>query len=376
MKRAILAQSLGKGIHPAVASLECFKLIASMEEAIGQDHQAEATVGLLETIAKVEDPGLANDLVQQVAVLQGADPDQVSLESLGDLISTIRSLFGSKKKTKTDTGENKEPKHYRELMEFLNKYYLNSSWLSKQTFRTGTVSGVDLAEALTRNNKFDPVTFSGDLTKYAAEFKSFFTKYTAAVRKHSDQIQAIDEQLVKDVKALDENQADYKKQVIQLVRTATKKMIAVPDPVKLVGAKFKLLGNRQTSIKQWRYSGDPGSNCDGAVTEVIREVNPVDQVPVVDQKDVKALVDAVISLYETIKTIDESFPNWCDHSDDDHEFMTVVEDEDTLLWSQYGTNMYWQGQSRRLLWDLKLGDSTSKAVIAVLKWIDRSIDGE
>jgi hypothetical protein len=35
--------------------------------------------------------------------------------------------------------------------------------------------------------------------------------------------------------------------------------------------------------------------------------------------------------------------------------------------------MYWQAHARRLFWDLGLGKNTSIAVIAVLKWIDRSI---
>lgn len=369
---SILSRALHSATHPAVASMECFKLLTSMEQAADEERQAAATVKLLESISELSDTDKADELLGHVAELQGVEREHVSLESLGGLIATVRSLFGLGKKKKEDE-PNKEPKHYRELMEFLNKYYLNNAWLAKQQFMDGLVTGQGLAEALTRNNKFTPETFVADLTKYAGEFKAFFTKYMDAVVKHSDQIQAIDEKLIAQIKTLDNNAADYEAKVVELVRVAVKQMKAVQDPVKLAGSKFKLLGNRQTEIKQWRYSGDPGANCDGAITTEIKAPAAVESVPAIKSDMVKPLIDAIISLYETVKMVEERAPQWCDHSDDEHDFMGIIEGKDELLWSQYGAEMYWQGQARRLVWDLGLNKITPPAVIAVLKWIDRSI---
>lgn len=371
MKRTILDNSLNPVIHPAVASLECFKLVLSMENAIDEERQAEATANLLETVAKIKgDEG--KEILDKVAELQGVSPDSLSMESLGSVISTVRSLFGWGSK-KREPEPNKEPRYHKELMDFLNKYYLNQGWLSKQVFVEGNVSGEGLAEALTRNNKFDPQNFVSDLAKYAGEFKSFATRYMDAVNKHSDQISSIDEKLVADIKAIDEKQPDYDDRVLKLMRDAVKQMKSVADPVKLAGSHFKLMKNSQTAIKQWRYSGDPGANCDGAINVQIKPVNAVSEIPAVSKDMVGPLVNAIVSLYETTKMIEERVPHWCDHSDGDHGFMKVAEYKDDLLWSQYGSEMYWQGQARRLVWDLGLGNNSSVAVIAVLKWIDRSI---
>ncbi len=372
MTTLILQHALKATAHPAVVSLESHKLVTSMETALQEEHQAEAMADLLQGIGEMDDTAEATELLGHVATMHGVEQDAVSLESLGGLIATVRSLFGSGKKKKEEE-PNKEPKHYKALMEFLNKYYLNSAWLAKQQFVDGVVSGQDLAEALTRNNKFAPETLVTDLTKYASEFKAFFTKYMDAVVKHSDQIEAIDEKLIAQIKSLDTNAADYEAKVVGLVRTAVKQMKAVQDPVKLAGSKFKLLGNRQTEIKQWRYSGDPGANCDGAITTEIKPPASVESVPAIQLAMVKPLVDAIVSLYETVKMVEERTPQWCDHSDGEHRFMQIVERKDELLWSQYGTEMYWQGQARRLVWDLGLNKITPPAVIAVLKWIDRSI---
>lgn len=371
MKTHILTNALNPLVHPAVASMECFKLIVTMEDLLEQERQSEATVGLLEGISKLGDNEQATELLSHVVELHGGDPEAVSLESLGTIIPAVRALFGWGKKREPEV--NKEPRYLKELMEFLNKYYLNQAWLSKQTFVSGNVSGADLAEALTRNNKFSPETFAADLTKYAGELKAFATKYLAAAQKHSDEIEALDEKLIAAVKALDSQQPDYEDQVMVLFRDTVKKMRAVSDPVKLAGTHFKMLGNAQTAIKQWRYSGDPGANCDGAINVLIKPVAPVAEVPAVTPETVKTLVSAIISLYETSHMLDESKPQWCDHSDGDHGFMRIAEGKDERLWSEYGGLMYWQAHARRLFWDLGLEKNTSIAVIAVLKWIDRSI---
>lgn len=370
----ILSQALNPVVHPAVASLECFKLVTSMEDALEQDRQAEATANLLELVNTLPAEE-GNKVLECVSELQGVSSDALSMEALGTLIPTIRSLFGWGSK-KREPEVNKEPRHYTELMTFLNKYYLNQGWLSKQIFVEGNVSGESLAEALTRNNKFDAARFTADLTKYASEFKSFATKYMDAVNKHSDQIEAIDEKLIADIEALDKTQSNYEDQVMSLVRNAVKQMKAVSDPVKLAGSHFKLMANSQTAIKQWRYSGDPGANCDGAISVAIKPVAPMAEVPAVSKEMVKPLIDAIISIYQTTKMIEERMPYWCDHSDGEHGFMKILEARDELLWSQYGNEMYWQGQARRLVWDLGLEKNSTTAVIAVLKWIDRSIRTE
>lgn len=371
MKDVLIKNALAPTVHPAIVSLESFKLVFSMENDLEQDRQAEVIADLLETIKGVDEEK-GEEILGHIAELQGVPAESLSMESLGTVIPTIRSLFGWGSK-KREPEVNKEPRHYKELMEFLNKYYLNQAWLSKQTFVEGPVSGAGLAEALTRNNRFDPNSIVADLTKYAAEFKSFFSRYMDAVNKHSDQIEAIDDQLVKDIEALSSDQPDYEDRVMKLIRDAVKKMKSVSDPVKMVGSHFKLLGNRQTAIKQWRYSGDPGANCDGAISEDIRGVKPIEEVPAIDPSSIKALIDAVVSLYETTKMVEERMPHWCDHSDGKHGFMKIPEAKDDLLWSQYGSEMYWQGQARRLVWDLGLNKNCQGGVIAVLKWIDRSI---
>lgn len=371
MRNAVFTRAMDFTVHPAIASMECFKLVTSMEDLMEQERQAEATANLLEGISKLSDSEQASELLGHVAALQGVEPEAISLESLGAIIPVVRSLFGWGKKREADV--DKEPKKLKELMEFLNKYYLNQTWLSKQTFVTGNVSGTELAEALTRNNKFSPQTFVADLTKYASELNAFATKHMAAVNKHSDEIEAIDDKLVADVKALDKEQPDYEDRVMELFRAAVKKMKAVSDPVKLAGVHFKLMANAQTGIKQWRYPNNPGANCDGVISTLIKPVDPVTEVPAITLDQVKPLVTAIISLYETTHMINKTMPMWCDHSDGEHGFMRIPEGKDGKLWEEYGGLMYWQAQSNRLVWDMGLEKNTSKAVIAVLKWIDRSI---
>lgn len=374
MGNELMNTLLNPPIHSAVASLECHRLVTSMETEAREEHHARSTADLFESIVKIEDPTLAEELTAKVASLQGMDTSQVSVEALGSLIPAIRSLFGmGKRKKKEEDSRDKLPESNNQLIEFLDKFYLNQSWLAAQEFIEGTVAGTDLSSALGRDGKFNPVTFPADIVRFSKEFELFLKKYRDAVTKYSGEILALDKALVKEIDALDDKAKGYEETVIDLVRATAKKMYGLNDPAKIAASKFKLMGSYQTGVVKESYNRKPEGNHLKAVIEPSKEVVPVERVPAISRDKVKDIAAAVLHISKVLEDFDETYYLWPDHSDGRHEFLTAVEGTDDDLWELYGNLMYKQSQTRRLLNSLNFYYPIPDVIVGALKWIDRSI---
>jgi hypothetical protein len=372
MRNAIFTQAMGFTTHPAIASMECFKLVTSMEDALAYGRQAQATVGLLESISGMDDQAKAEELLGHVAVMQGVSPDSVSMESLGSLIAVVRKLFGRKKKTTEEKEPSKEPEELKELMAFLNKYYLNATWLNKQEFVQGTVSGEGLAEKLTRDKKFNDATLVKDFVKYATEFTAFMDKHTALLKDHAYAVLHVDNELVAAVEALDKQSPDYEKQVLDLTRQYVKKFRALALPSDwFAKSRFKFMGNVMAGDKKWPSGEVSAASVDQGPVKPVATVAPVS-----NTQDVIALAKACIAIYEAYSRFDNTFFPYGDHSDGKHRWCEVVEYADEKLWQEYMNEMDHHGHADIQTRYINYEDHLTGAVIAILKWIDRSIKAE
>ncbi|MNX66663.1 hypothetical protein D3C86_977630 [compost metagenome] len=294
----------------------------------------------------------------------------VSMEGLGSIIDTVRKLFGRKKKTDLSEKEpSKEPEELKELMSFLNKYYLNSSWLNRQQFAEGTVSGEGLAEKLTRDKKFNDAFIVKDFVKYANELSVFLDKHTELLKTHAHAVLKVDNELVAEVGALNKQSPDYEKQVLDLTRQYIKKFRDLPLPSDWFSkSRFKFMGNHVAGEKKWSNSYTSAFTVPQGDVASVQTVKPI-----TSTHDVISLAKACIVIYEAYSRYDDTFLPYGDHSDGRHDWVEVVEYADDKLWKEYMNEMDHHGhrdiQSRYIRYEEHL----TGAVIAILKWIDRSV---
>lgn len=355
----ILSQALHSATHPAVASMECFKLLTSMEQAADEERQAAATVKLLESISELSDTDKADELLGHVAELQGVEREHVSLESLSGLLPVLRKLITPEKEP------SKSPKDFKELQALFNKYYLNSAWLSKQTLVDGEVDGASIGETLSRRGKFNAGTFAADLSKYAGELKSTYSKYVRSIAPYAEKIRTLDGQLVSQVNALNAKDNDYDAQLIKLVKDAVAKMEALEAPVVQMDGKFEAFGGWTTIAKN------------GTLTATLTHKGPtLKTVAALTKEDIVSVCKTILELYATIAELGNLAPEFCDLTDRDHGFVSSLKGESKKLWEQYVLQTSTFEQMRRLLWMTGVATGVSEVARVSIKWIDRSIRTE
>jgi len=315
----------------------------------------------------------AQQTAEQVAMAGGA---ALAMEGLGDVFSRIKNAIQGKDAKGVKASDAKPgskldhegsrwlpegQKAIQELHEAIDKYYLNPTWIDKQTFVAEPVKASDFSQAFAINDRASPDPFAA-IEEGVRKNNTFIEQWNKVLGETDAQVQKVDAALGKALKAAKDEEAKH-----ALVKKAVKDLQAIPYPTaRLPKIQGTLLGNVVPSVDQNDW-----------VTTVSKKTpTPVDTLPALDAAGVKRAAEIIKQL---LVTDDNNFVkgtayfNWLDHSDggDVAEFVDGSNADQDEYYELY------YHQTPEQMWYFDFGAFDVVQVAAALeKWIDRSIQGK
>lgn len=245
-----------------------------------------------------------------------------------------------------------------QLEDAIKKYYLNDSWLKKQTFVEGNVSGDGISPALTLGDK----TYPGVEEALAAQkvvYDSYIPKYQAALDKWWAEIRKHDQEINKDLFNVDDLDERLKK--------VLKELNALPTPPVmsgLVGKSFDLLGGYVVT-----FGKDQVVLKEGGQAKAV-------EMPALDAAGVKKAAQLILNLLAWKSDLNKYFPDvrygggvYNDDGEPSREFYdesAYMDDYYNLVDFHAFSDTWLDGLDNDYL-------IKEKMIAALDRWIDRSI---
>lgn len=354
-KRATLAEML--------ASLE------SIESADRADARQASVVGqavsLSNTLMKLspDDTVLHEHLGGVLTQLgKGTGVEVVSTEGLTGILSSLSGFFKTRKpngELPSRTGDYR--KREAEAAKFfaeLDKTYLNSTWLSKQTFITDPVKAGDISthfviDGALGNKPFDNIETA------KKRVQDFISKWEPVLKDLNGKVKSIDQRVKAETKgaALDDEAA------IQKVAAAVKEFATLPDPMnKLPKMQGTGLGNL---VLMKGKDGDLVATATTAPTSAAT-------LPPLSKEEVMVAAKYIKQILKFEFDPEMERFGWLDHSDGS-AFNDWIYDADYDVYSDYYDLFYHQTADQLWVEAVDQMFSTYPLASALLNWIDRSI---
>jgi hypothetical protein len=357
----------------------CFE---SMVDAIEVEKKIAGTAAILNEVttanpANPEVSAAADELFRQVALANGIRETVLSTEGIfSDLFGKMRKSMAGKKPQYRLSDENRfgkeASKNQQEVINAINKFYLNDKWLEQQKFVEGTVTAKDLSPILSVDGKIS----KNPLDNLEAGFKNiteFLNIWAPAVKKVENTYAAIDVKLKADIKGLkidvkNLNGDDEENETIEtLLKEAIADQLAVPSPFKhfpvMKGTGFGnvvLVHDKKHNTVEDEVRGKVAS--DETFPALTKE-----QVKIAAGWIKKLLLDEDMDVFARIDSL-----RWGDNSDDD-DFNDIVNHYCDYLSDMYYEEWHYENASMRYIYSIyNLADGYVLAG-ALESWIDRSI---
>lgn len=320
-----------------------------------------------DNLVKCEDVDVGRALLGiKIEIVYG----EVSTEGLSDVIASVKKLFGvksSEEKRKENHGKLAAADRYdhvfKDVGPYLDQYFGNSSWLSKQVFND-MVSGGGITQPLSVGGKF--LNSVAEVGKAADETHQFFGTYNRKLAETSSKVKAIYERCQGPIlKAI---AADNKDEFEKLMKAAINEFDKTPVTAVPFG-QLKTIGGKTISCKP-----DSKALYDYAISVHEEKVKAGDHIPAMKSDEILAAVKLIKHLVDT--TNQKHNAPFLDF-EDGSEFSKKIHEYDESLYMDFYDKFYYQTVDNNLTWEMPHYPSLVKdVVIALLQWMDRSIKGE
>jgi len=353
--------------HPTV-----FNDAVNLIDRLRQEHpeQKEAIYAAGELLKQL---ALAEDVPQELA-----EKINVSQEGLGDFITKIKKVFGGSGKPTPSKYKGKKRKEFMEdvktydrefqfaLNEFeqaIKKYFLNDSWLYKQTMVEGKVSGEGICQPLSIGGKFD-----GDFEKAIRDGLGRYGKletYRRECVEYGLKISSIDDKLCKQTSGLKVDNEEDEKKVEELVRKEIEVIRAFKKPsVKGLPTEY-MGGDVLKTINDKRF----GEHYDVEPSKLKVESRELDALDRDGVKKAAKLMLEIIKFLED-RVVNESWYMQGSTDDDGQDLRDFY--DSVFAVDEYYDVSHWQTLMQ--LYDIsELYNRLVNVLSALEKYIDRSI---
>lgn len=312
--------------------------------------------------------------IDVAAVLRGVKikivrtPD-ASFESFSDLIRGVKKLFSgpSQKESRNTIYHPRNPDllDSKKTIEYIDKFFGNSSWLKAQKFET-EVSSEGIGQGLSIDGKFETSNPIGWVEHGVAEYEKDFEKYSGWLKSVDAEVQRIHKKAESEIMAA--IQRDDAAAVKEIGRKAIADFNAIKMPMKSM-APMNHIGGDQTYVKK-----DAESPYDGILVEhrEIKATVPA-KIPALSADDISKAAKLVKELLADRKDSNRLYQRWLDFKDGS-DFVDAIYDYDYDLYMDYFDIYYHQRVDQEIAYAFPDPDYIYQDIsIALLTWMDRSV---
>lgn len=245
-----LIEPLQAGLNSNLLHLELESLQPSLEALIDYGNMIDANdQSKVSNFQRVAD----SVLYPITGTMISTESLDISLEGLGSMLAKVKDFVSGRKKEILGKMAGREGKKYHEydkevaktiaaVRSQLTKFHLNASWLDKQEFNTGEISGDGISNNVLVDGKL-PEGFPADYIKHIDKFVGVCNGITSEVKQYGEKITALHSKIcaVAD-KTNPDNDAELDK-LAAVIKDVTAEFKRLPQPPKSTLLPLHVAGN-------------------------------------------------------------------------------------------------------------------------------------
>lgn len=336
----------------------------NQQNGIENEYKTQNTID--ESIVKTEQVDV-NKVISNYRVEIIKSKAEYSAESFSQMMSNLKKMvFGASredKKKHLPTKSWMSAKEIKALLEYIDDYFGNDSWLSKQQFNVDVPSN-GIIQALSYDGKFTTTNPMSAISSHLNDYKSKVAKYAAQLKEMDGAVQRVYGKYEKPI--ILAAKYDQHDKFEELIREAIKAYEEIPVPMMKM-SPVKLIGSVEVYADK-----DEKSMFGGNIERKETDVKSPGRIAALDRN---GFIAAVKLIRDCLKMREDSklYQSWLDF-EDGSEFSDVIHEYDEPLYMDYYDQYYHQTVGQAIVDEFP--DPTYVAgdvILALMAWMDRSI---